>query len=250
MSDRLSVRDVQDLVTSFCREYPVVAKWVQFKIRETQEETFGNDARPEKAGRISGAYFPQRRIAAFAAATFRNQADVRRSLRHEIVGHFGLNTFSGEEKRRILNALIASRNARRIDRLWDAVTTDYPHLDQMGQAEEVYALACEFEASELEDSPENGQRAFQEIMRRTTAPMTWQDLKYLTDWVAEGLHDGTRAPQNFPVSDRTQFRIEDDAGAGPVKGATNPVNNPGITSATQHTSSGTPFQRSRRSLIT
>jgi len=62
-------------------------------VRATQEKIFNETATIERAGRIFGAYFSTRRLAAFVTSNARDANDFIQTIRHEILGHFGLNAF-------------------------------------------------------------------------------------------------------------------------------------------------------------
>jgi len=57
-------------------------------------EVFGEQATIERAGRLFGDYFPSGRLAAFAASNSRDAVDFTQTIRHEILGRFGLDTFA------------------------------------------------------------------------------------------------------------------------------------------------------------
>ena len=102
----LSVEQVEAITTAFCRQYKS-AFALKFKVRNTQEELYGPQG-PDAAA-LSAAYHPHRRIIAIPAAHLRDDPELRRTLRHEIIGHYGLNTFVARDKRKILEAIARSR---------------------------------------------------------------------------------------------------------------------------------------------
>ncbi len=53
----LTVDDVKADVNAFCREYPAAAS-LAYKIRDTQQELFGDQATVERYGILAAAYFP------------------------------------------------------------------------------------------------------------------------------------------------------------------------------------------------
>lgn len=138
----LTVDDGQEIIRRFCTYYPVACK-VSYLVRNTQEEAFHEKATIEKYGKLYGAFFPASRIAAFACANFSDEAHFKGTLRHEILGHFGINTFRPADKRAILNAIIDDKSQPGLDYLWGKIDTHYGHLSELQKAEEVYAFACE-----------------------------------------------------------------------------------------------------------
>ena len=93
----LTVEAVQKLVDDFLAEYngniPVTPV-----IQDKQEDIYGPRASREAIGfRIDGAYHPARHLFALAASNMGDEGAVRRALRHELLGHYGLNTFKPAE---------------------------------------------------------------------------------------------------------------------------------------------------------
>lgn len=201
----LSIERAQALVIEFCAAYPVAAK-IGFKIRETQEELYGPHATQEAAGTILGSFHPRRGRALFATAGFRDEEHFRRVVRHEILGHFGINTFHPQEKRALLEAIIQARNEPGLRDTWAVVDRHYPGIDDLRKAEEVYAFSCEAIEPHLRTSATHGAQALQQVCIEQRRPLTFEDLINLTTMVAEGLHDRTRSQQTFPESDSAQFK--------------------------------------------
>ncbi|ATV21236.1 LPD7 domain-containing protein [Pseudomonas syringae] len=203
----LTIDHAKKLVIEFCATYPV-ASTISYKIRETQEELYGPQATREAAGTILGSFRPGRGRAEFAISNFRDEDHFRRTLRHEILGHYGINTFNPAEKRAVLEGVIQSRNDPGMAALWAEVARIYPQLTDSMKAEEVFAFACERIVSPIRGNVAEGARSFRETCIERTRAMHVSDLINLTTMVAEGLHDRSRSQQNFPASDNAQFKIE------------------------------------------
>ncbi|SFP01229.1 putative DNA primase/helicase [Pseudomonas syringae] len=203
----LTIDHAKKLVIEFCATYPV-ASTISYKIRETQEELYGPQATREAAGIILGSFRPGRGRAEFAISNFRDEDHFRRTLRHEILGHYGINTFNPAEKRAVLEGVIQSRNDPGMAALWAEVARIYPQLTDSMKAEEVFAFACERIVSPIRGNVAEGARSFRETCIERTRAMQVSDLINLTTMVAEGLHDRSRSQQNFPASDNAQFKIE------------------------------------------
>ncbi|KPW49294.1 hypothetical protein ALO86_200187 [Pseudomonas syringae pv. berberidis] len=203
----LTIDHAKKLVIEFCATYPV-ASTISYKIRETQEEFYGPQATREAAGTILGSFHPRGRRAVFATANFSKDEEFTRSLRHEILGHFGINTFNPAEKRAVLNALIDARTEPSTAALWTKVDQLYPGISDLRRAEEVFAFACEEIDPDAHANTLEGARSFRETCIDRSRPMQISDLINLTSMVAEGLHDRSRSQQNFPASDNAQFKIE------------------------------------------
>lgn len=203
----LSVDDAKALIVEFCATYPVAAK-VSYKLRETQEELYGPQATRDAVGGILGAFRPGSRQADFPTSNFRDAEEFKGTLRHEILGHFGINTFKPAEKRAVLDGIIEARNEPGMSELWDEVAQLYPEADDSLKAEEVFAFACEAIEPQTRGNVIEGTRSFRETCIERSRPMQIRDLINVTTMVAEGMRDRTRSQQNFPESDQAQFKRE------------------------------------------
>ena len=203
----LSVDDAKALVIEFCATYPV-ASTISYKLRATQEELYGPQATGEAVGGILGSFRPGSRQADFATSNFRNEDEFKETLRHEVLGHFGINTFNPAEKRAVLDGIIESRNEPGMSELWAEVAQLYPEADDSLKAEEVFAFACEAIEPQTRSNVIEGTRSFRETCIERSRPMQIRDLINVTTMVAEGMRDRSRSQQNFPESDHAQFKRE------------------------------------------
>lgn len=203
----LSVDDAKALVIEFCATYPV-ASTISYKLRATQEELYGPQATREAVGGILGSFRPGSRQADFATSNFRNEDEFKETLRHEVLGHFGINTFNPAEKRAVLDGIIESRNEPGMSELWAEVVQLYPEADDSLKAEEVFAFACEAIEPQTRGNVIEGTRSFRETCIERSRPMQIRDLINVTTMVAEGMRDRSRSQQNFPESDHAQFKRE------------------------------------------
>jgi len=203
----LSVDDAKALVIEFCATYPV-ASTISYKLRATQEELYGPQATREAVGGILGSFRPGSRQADFATSNFRNEDEFKETLRHEVLGHFGINTFNPAEKRAVLDGIIESRNEPGMSELWAEVAQLYPEADDSLKAEEVFAFACEAIEPQTRGNVIEGTRSFRETCIERSRPMQIRDLINVTTMVAEGMRDRSRSQQNFPESDHAPFKRE------------------------------------------
>ncbi|WGE27643.1 hypothetical protein PHA77_08960 [Edwardsiella tarda] len=152
------------------------------------------------------------------AASVRDEADARRTLRHEILGHFGLNTFTPADKRQILDAIMAAQGERALAPFWERVRRQYADKSESIQAEEVFALAAEQERKER--GARSGRRiiparvlhAVQSGLRRAglvTGGMRLGELYDAVDAISDGIRHGHRQQQIFPANDQAQFTREE-----------------------------------------
>lgn len=201
----LSVDEGKALVTDFCKSYPSALQ-VRYKIRSTQEELFNAKETIESAGKIFGAYFPASNVAGFATSNFRDENEFKDTLRHEILGHFGLNTFNAEEKRLIVTAIAKAKDQPGLVDLWAGVDSWYPNTPELLKAEEVYAFACEAINTKDLVNTALGEKSLREVCFDQTRPMQLNDLINITNLVADGMRQGVRQQQNFPLTDQEQFK--------------------------------------------
>ncbi|WP_243756587.1 LPD7 domain-containing protein [Serratia ureilytica] len=204
----LTIDEARQQIINFCATYPVAAE-LSYKLRETQEELYGPQATREAVGTLLGAYLPRRRRVDFAVANFRDASDFERTLRHEVLGHYGINTFTAEEKRQVLDRLIASQNTPQLDTYWQTVNRLYTELPETRRAEEVYAFVCENILPDVRVDVAAGEAAFRAAVVEQSRPMQYADMVAIATMVAEGLHDRSRRQQIFPATDHDQFRKDD-----------------------------------------
>jgi len=201
----LTFDEAEALIVEFCKTYPQ-ALTITYNLAQTQEEIYGPQNTVELRGRISGSYRAASGGADFALANSDSNDQFERTLRHEILGHFGINTFNPSEKRAVLNAIIEARSEVGLERLWAYVDRLYPDLSDMRKAEEVYAFACEAIDPSDRSAAIKGQQSYEDVCVSRTRAMRISDLINLTTMVAEGLHDRTRSQQTFPSDDSAQFK--------------------------------------------
>ncbi|MBI0552589.1 LPD38 domain-containing protein [Pectobacterium parmentieri] len=143
------------------------------------------------------------------------RGEIRRTLRHEVLGHYGLNTFKPADKRLVLDAIIKTQDDPKYRSLWEQVKQNYSDKPEFHQAEEVFAHAAELERAERNVRsrrrviPASVLHAFQMALRHSglvKGPMKISELYDAVDAVADGIRNGRRKQQTFPKTDQDQFR--------------------------------------------
>ena len=203
----VTIDHAKALIIEFCAVYPVASE-IKFRVRDTQEELYGKEFSKEAVGTVYGGFHPRQRQADFAAANFRDADEFKDTIRHEILGHFGINTFTSGEKRAVLNAILDARDTPGIADLWQHVDRNYSDASELVKAEEVYAFACEAVMPEQQSHTLAGEQVFREVCLDRSRPMQIRDLITLTTMVAGGLRERTRTQQNFPATDFDQFKSD------------------------------------------
>ncbi|SHH16288.1 zincin-like metallopeptidase domain-containing protein, partial [Xylella fastidiosa] len=208
----VTVLQARALVVDFCRDYPVAAQ-LSYYIRETVEELYGKC--PEGMERMLGAYVTGPGIhpgrCDIPCGNAKDTDSFISTLRHEVIGHFGLNTFTREDKKALLDGISAAREKPFMRSLWRIVEENYAHESESIKAEEVFALYCEGIEPELHVTRryvhEQGEQVFRETCIDRTRLMNIIDLNSIALMVAQGLHDRTRLQRNFTELNQ-QFQRE------------------------------------------
>ena len=127
--------------------------------------------------------------------------DLINTLRHELLGHYGTDTFTPENKRSLLQKLIDAKQQPWLAKEWGAANKGYKHLDEMGRAEEVFASIAE------KDLPPRAIQAWNDIktefsrmLRKTglvKGPIKEHELDSLIKAVGKGIRSGERTKQNI-----------------------------------------------------
>lgn len=197
-------------VAEFVQEYPPVGGMLRFWVVNQQEELFDGRFTEAEAGRITGVYFASRSTVGLAAAAFRDQGSVQRGCRHEVLGHFALNTYRADEKRLILERLAATRNEPAWASWWANVDRYYPQLSDLARAEEIYALIAERvdRAAPMADvEAGQGIQAWM-LDPADRRPLSPADIWSLALWTAREIARGQRQPQIVPANDQSQFQMD------------------------------------------
>lgn len=216
----LTKEEAQGVARLFIRDYPGALE-LAYRFRDTITELYGPRAGEVPQG-MKGGYVPKE--TPHAGRTYRgrveipleNMTDARDlllTLRHEVLGHYGVNTFAPGEKRALLDGLIAAREEPSLKPLWADIDERYASSTLDMRAEEVYALHCEGVAPSHHvgtDRAQRGQQAYQETCLAPVRLMRADDLQSIACMVAQGLHDRTRTQQNFPTSNELFRKKETD----------------------------------------
>jgi putative DNA primase/helicase len=137
--------EAQQITTEFVRIYPG-ANALGYKFRKDVAELYGYRA-AELPSTMKGGYISQHTIDRGRILSGRVEVplnnitdgeDLLKTLRHEVIGHYGSNTFRPADKRALLDSLIQSREAPGIRDLWQKVDRNYSGFPAQARAEEVF----------------------------------------------------------------------------------------------------------------
>lgn len=201
--------EAQAVTLAFVRDYPGALE-LAYRFRDNTGELYGHRA-AEVPADLKGGYVPKETIHNGRAyrgrvdvplANMDDAADLVLTLRHEVLGHYGANTFKPAEKRALLDGLIAAREEPSLKPRWEDINRRYAGASMDVRAEEVWALHCESIAPGQHVGQaqvlERGQQSFMETCIARVRPMQVADLHNIVCMVADGLHDRSRTQQTFP----------------------------------------------------
>jgi len=202
--------EAEGVARLFLTDYPGALE-LAYKFRENTAQLYGPRA-GEVPQDMKGGYLPKETIAP-NGRTYRGRVDIPLenvqdardlliTLRHEVLGHYGANTFAPAEKRALLDGVIAGREEPTLKPLWDDINERYAGTSLDVRAEEVIALQSEGIAPRHhvanDQVQQRGQQSFKETCIARVRPMGADDLHNIVCMVAQGLHDRTRTQQTFP----------------------------------------------------
>jgi len=219
----VTLAEMKEAVIQVYQEYngniPVI-----FKIRETSEQLYGKAAIEQypELKKASGAYLPNgdhrgrnRGQSFIYFGTSAIHYDSRRTggnensneesrgyreaiqvVKHEVLGHYALNTLTKDEKLKILNTIIENKNEPSLKEVWNGVEKLYPNNSQLQKAEEVYAFTAE-----------KGVKLDQNY-KRSKDKFSLRDLEQFSAIIGAEIKSGQREQQIYPKNNGAQFRKE------------------------------------------
>ena len=141
----LSVEQCEAIVSEFKEEYPGISH-LEFRIKQTAREIYG-EQNAKNLGKIKGAYSPSSGVVAIISSSIDSKKDLAGTLRHELIGHYGLNTLEKGEKLALLENISALAHAcdlpAKAKIFFDNVMNVYHDKTRLVQAEEIFCALCE-----------------------------------------------------------------------------------------------------------
>lgn len=147
----LTAAQVQGVVDGFGAGLLGASKGrVQVRVVARQEDAFGPASR-DRDGRVRGAWDPRSRTVVLVAEHLDSLEQARTVLRHEVVGHFGLDLLDPAGKAEFLNRVLEAADGSRTIRQIRAQVerAEGPGADRLRVAEEVFARVAESGRSDL-----------------------------------------------------------------------------------------------------
>ncbi|MCC4289098.1 LPD38 domain-containing protein [Vreelandella aquamarina] len=206
----VSVSEAQRTVDAFMARYQGNVP-LSVRVAATQEELYGPQATTANVGRLKGAYHPAKGVMTIVAGNARGVRDIQRTLRHEILGHYGLNTFAAGEKRVLLDRILETQDSPSLAPIWETVRRNYADAPLDIQAEEVFAHVAEIERTALGQAWDRVLAGLQRALRVTglsRGPLRLSEIHDVARRIGEGIREGRRSQQIFPATDQEQFSRE------------------------------------------
>ncbi|WP_258039726.1 PLxRFG domain-containing protein [Aeromonas sp. ASNIH8] len=227
----LSVDEATRIVDDFLADFNGNIPLKPF-IREKVSEIYRNVADDSDTARTTkGAYHPSADLFTVVAGNARGtvsgspalrlqkgrlresvelgaKADLLKTLRHELLGHYGLDTFAPEDKRALLQKLIAAQKEpwlapawRHASNLGDQLDAIKEHERELAVAEEAFARLAERELPSRAIQTWNDIKAtFSRLLRKiglVKGPIKEHELDSLIRAVSKGIRKGERTRQNI-----------------------------------------------------
>lgn len=138
--------------------------------------------------------------------------DAEDTLRHEVLGHYGLNLFSPADKRQILERVLASQKMPTMFRVFSAARRDYPDMgpNSLELAEEVFARVAQTRPSGVAKVLESIEGLIAKGLRKIgliKKHPTRAELRKIVDAIADGVRRGV-PQQTLPANAQAQFQRE------------------------------------------
>jgi len=201
--------EARAVTLAFARDYPGALELLYY-FREDVEKLYGYRV-AEISSNLKGGYLPKEQIhngrsyrgrVDVPLGKMNNTTDMLVTLRHEVLGHYGVNTFKPTDKRALLDGLIAAHEEPGLKPLWEEINRRYADTSMSVRAEEVWALHCETLAPGQHVGQayvrERGEQSFMETCIARVRLMQAADLHNIVCMVANGIHNRTRIQQTFP----------------------------------------------------
>ncbi len=207
----LTVDRVKEIAEKFVKKYNGNVP-LRIDVYEKQEDLYLGKSWESIGFKIEGGYYPTRGIVVLFAANFHSEEAVARAIRHEVLGHYGLNTFKPDEKRDLLDRILETRQEPTLSHIWQRVDKNYAGQSELLKAEEVFAFVAEDERTFAEKGWDKVRASFQKALRASglsDRPLTLPELREEARQVAKGIQLGQRQQHTFPASDDAQFRIQE-----------------------------------------
>ncbi len=147
-----------------------------------------------------GEFLPTKGIIALYADHIQDKKDLHETIRHELFGHYGLNTFSLVEKGAFLEEIYKTRQSKdeKIKELWEKVDFDYAGASPSIKAEEFFCLIAEDPEAFQSSGFEKVRNLFTKLLSKVGLVqeyLTIDEMREEALHLAEGIRSGERKMQ-------------------------------------------------------
>lgn len=205
----VSVEEARSVADAFVASYnghiPLTVR-----VGKSLDELYGPNA--AELGNAKGAYHAKSRILTLAADRLSSRADAETTLRHEVLGHYGLNTLDPADKRAVLENVLSHRTKATsfaLRGLWKSVDARYADKSDLIRAEEVFALAAERDPGTLGKAWDDIVSAVIRGLRKigvVKGPTSLAEIRQMIRRIGDGIREGSATQKTKPESDDAQFR--------------------------------------------
>jgi|GEM_PF-7022794 len=202
----VTIEQIEKAFTDFQKEHNY-----NIPVKLNIEERHPNDDTQEAIAKGSRTYASyqqsKQQINVYRTAPFGSDEQLFRAIRHELVGHYGIDTFAPIEKRVLLDAIIQSRNESDLTSTWNNVEKYYPTEDKYIQAEEVYAVIAEIPQEWIKVKSRTINHDPEQLILDLShkSKITGLELRTITESVDNGIIAGLRQTQNIREHDGAAF---------------------------------------------
>ncbi len=205
--DGITESQANAAIATFKRDFGNI-DGVEFKVYKTLADAIG-ESEAKKIGRVKGFYLPNSKTIAIIRDALHHVQDAAETLRHETLGHFGLNLLKPADKLAFLGDIARSKNNLFLREMFAEVVRNYPELanDEFMQAEEVFAKVAEEQPSELTQWLDKQLLKLLGLFRKIgflKGYVTKADMRDIAKSLAEGIRRGD-SQKTFPKNNHSQF---------------------------------------------
>jgi N12 class adenine-specific DNA methylase len=181
---------------------------VTFEHYETLADAVG-EREAKKLGRVKGYYLPRENKIIIIRDSLGDVQDTITTLRHETLGHFGLNLLTPADKLAFLASISRDKNTNALRPFFDDVVRDYPEMgqDEFMQAEEVFAKVAEEQPTALTEWLDRQLLKLSRLLRNVgflKGHVTKAEMRKMVKSLAEGIRRGD-TQQTYPKNNQSQF---------------------------------------------
>lgn len=193
MSRGLSRAEVQSIALDFAESLNYKVP-LDYRIRDTWKQLYGTD------GLCGGAFHSaesksDRGFVTIAANNHKSKEAVQRTLQHEILGHYLINTYSPQAKREVIGRIMATQNEPSLEEQWRKVKFAYPDKSLSIQTEELFASIAE--RIDINKSP----NISADPLLANSTTTTFQSIESSIQHRVDMLKEGKLTQQTFPDTD-------------------------------------------------